>query len=555
MDCIELRKRYDQTKADRSAIEGVWELIEKYVVPFRGRFYGEEHESAMDWRRRELYDSTAVIANQSLASNMHSGLTNASYRWFDFRFRNKELNKDKEAQEWLTECADLVFITLQESNFNLEANETYLDLSSYGTSVIVEEAEEDSQKRFRELAFSAVPIGEAFFEQDHKGQIQYFYRQLNWTPLQIITKFGEQNVPDEVKEQYKKDSSADNTMEVVYAIFPRMDKMDSDVTSILAPLERPFGYKYFLHKDAQQIGEEGGYYEMPAFVPRWRKTTGSMWGHSPAMVVLSDILTLNQLVELILKAAEKVVDPPILTTRRGVFGDIDLDAGGTTVVADINGLKPFESGARFDVSDLQKRDLQQSIREAFFMDQLQLKESPQMTATEVQARFELMARLLGPTLGRLQSDFLDPLVQRTFRILFRYKQLPRIPDAVRAAQSELDIEYLGPMARAQKMDKVASIERWMAGIAQAAQMFPEMLDVPDPEEVARETARFLSVPPEVVRSKAQVTQIQRLKKQVQELAQQIELMKQGSEALKNAGQGMAAMGGGGNGQGQRIAAG
>lgn len=555
MDCVLLRKRFDMTKTDRSNIEGVWDLIEKYVVPFRGKFFSDENEGQINWRRRYIYDSTAVVSAQSLASNMHSGLTNSSYRWFDFQFRNKELNKNDEARTWLSTCADIVFMTLQESNFNLEANETYLDLASFGTSVIVEEVEETPEKSFKELAFSAVPVSEAYFEQDYKGQVAYFYRKLNWTPVQIVSKFGKQNVPEKIVEKAEKGTSSDSTEEVIFAIYPRKEFANADTSSVLPPEKRPFGYKYFLYKDAEQLGKEGGYYEMPAFIPRWRKTTGSMWGHSPAMVSLSDILTLNQLVELILKAAEKVVDPPTITTRRGVFGDIDLEAGGLTVVADMKAIAPFESKARFDVSDLQKRELQQAIREAFYMDQLQLKESPAMTATEVQARFELMARLLGPTLGRLQSDFLDPLVQRTFRILFRYKQLPPTPQVVRESQSEMDIEYLGPMARAQKMDKVTSIERWMANIAQAAEAFPEMLDVPEPTEAAREMALYLAVPPEIVRSKDKVTTIQKLKKQVTELRQQLEMMKEGSEALKNAGQGMAALGGGNGGGAEAVRSG
>ena len=42
-----------------------------------------------------------------------------------------------------------------------------------------------------------------------------------------------------------------------------------------------------------------------------------------------------------------------------------------------------------------------------------------MTATEVQVRYELMQRLLGPTLGRFQSEFLNPLIERVFGIMFR----------------------------------------------------------------------------------------------------------------------------------------
>ena len=148
-------------------------------------------------------------------------------------------------------------------------------------------------------------------------------------------------------------------------------------------------------------------------------------GNSPAMIALPDIMTLNQLVELIIRSSEKVVDPATLVTERGLISDLDLTPGGMTVVRDIEGsVKPYESRARFDVSELQREKLKDSVNRAFYVDQLQLKDSPAMTATEVQVRYELMQRLLGPTLGRLMSDFLDPLLSRTFSIMYRNGALP-----------------------------------------------------------------------------------------------------------------------------------
>ena len=89
-------------------------------------------------------------------------------------------------------------------------------------------------------------------------------------------------------------------------------------------------------------------------------------------------------------------------------------------------------------------------------DQLELNEGPQMTATEVQVRYELMQRLLGPTLGRLQSEFLNPIVERAFYSMLRGNALPPMPEVLQQIGGDLDIEYVGPLARSQKMDEVTS---------------------------------------------------------------------------------------------------
>ena len=540
MDCIQLRKRLDAQKTDRTNIEGIWNWIEKFVVPYRGLFFtANTSETENDWRRRQLFDSTAVIANQNLAANIHANVTNPLIRWFNVRFRQSSMNDLHEAKMWVQEVAELIYLALQESNFNLEANELYLDLTSFGTSFMAEEAIEDDIGAFKELAFECLPIYESFFDSDINGEVINYYRLMNWTPLQMVEKFGEEGVTQNIRDKAATAFGGTMREQVVYAIFKR-DEFDPATTStmqVLAPDARPYGYKYFLYASSEMLGEEGGYYEMPIYVPRWRKAAGSMWGHSPAMVCISDVLTLNQLVELILTAAEKVVDPPILTTRRGVFGDVDLRAGGQTTVAALNAIAPFESKARFDVSHLQKQELQNSINKTFFMDQLQLKESPAMTATEVNARVQLMQRLLGPTLGRIQSDWLDPLIERTFKILYRYGQLPRIPDVVTKGGAELEIEYLGTMARAQRYDEVAATERWLGNITAMSEKFQDVTDVVNSDQAARDMGLSMGVPAKYMNSRDQVKVTRNSRKQVEQVA----MAEQAGNAMKSVGEGVKAL--------------
>jgi hypothetical protein len=539
MDCLELKKRYDEQVTNRAAIENVWNLIEKFIVPYRAKFYPVQttSENELNWRRREIYDSTAIIANQNLAANIHANVTNPLIKWFSLRFRRSELNELHEAKVWLEEVGEQIYIALQESNFNLEANETYLDITSFGTSFLAEEVHETDTGNFRSLNFECLPVFSSYFEIDVDGSVINFYRSLSWTPLQIVDKFGAENVPENIRRKAEKPSSGTERVNVIFAIYKRREVKDAEVFQKLEAKARPYGFKYFLYDTSEQLGEEGGYYEMPVYAIRWRKTAGSEWGHSPAMVCLSDVLTLQQLVELIIKSAEKAVDPPIATTRRGVFGDVNLEAGGVSVVAGKDSIFPLESRARFDVSSLEKSQLQDSINRTFFMDQLQLKDSPAMTATEVNARFQLMQRLLGPTLGRLQSDFLDPLIERTFKILYRYQVLPPVPDILKQAGAEIEIEYLGTMARSQKYDELAAAERWLANVQAMAEIFPEVVDIPDADMAIRDMGLSSGVPAQYMNSRETVDEKRRAKQQQQETMETIALAQQGGEAMKSIGEG------------------
>ena len=522
MDGNNIVKRFDVLVSQRKTVEDVWDVINKLVVPFRGDFFRDvSSEHAVTWRdNREIFDSTAIDAAGTLAASIHGSLTSPAIRWFELAFRLESLNSNKEARQWLEEAAHKCFLALQDSNFNLEANETYIDLVSYGTSMIIEEVEEKNGE-FKRLNFQSVPVEETWFEQDHTGQANRAYRRFMWTVDQIATKFGEDALPDSMKDMVGNPQSMDKKYKVIMCIFPRGDKEDADTSKVLAPKERPFGMKYVLHKDAFELGEEGGYYEMPAFIPRWRKTSKSMWGHGPAMIALPDILTINSLVELILKATEKVVDPPTKVTERGLLSDLDLEPAGMTVVRTMDSMEPYESGARFDVSQLQREQLKQSIRSIFYVDQLELKESPAMTATEVQTRYELMQRLLGPTLGRLQSDYLDPLVQRTFNILYRAGEFGELPMSIaEEGDGELDIIYTGPLVRAQRADIAQGVSRWVASLAELGEVAPEVLDIPNWDAIGKELGSLEGVPAKLMNSDAEIKKSRKKKEQMMARTQQ-----------------------------------
>lgn len=503
MNNEEICQRFDHLESERrGSVEQIWDLIERFILPLRGDFYTTlNQEGEVDWHRRDIYDSTAIFACQSLAASLQGNLTSPAQKWFDLRYREDEMNDDDAAMEWLEECSDRIFNALHDANFDIEIAEGYLDLCGFGTSVLTEEIDEETGG----LIFSAIPVKEAFFEEDHNKQVTTLYRRIQWTPVQILTKFGEEGTPSDIKERAENPSSATTRETVIFCIYPRSLEAGiepPDPTKPIAPTKRPFGYKY-IHKNSKQLlGEEGGYYEMPAFVSRWRKTSGSRWGHSPGTVALSDILTLNQIKEATLEAAGKAIDPANLTEEGNIVGDLDLDRGGLTVVSDLDGLRPYESGTRFDVSNIEIAMLTESIRKAFYQDQLELKESPAMTATEVNVRYELMQRLLGPTLGRLKTDLLDPLIKRTFNLLLRSGQLPEIPEGMPAAN--MDIEYNGPLPRAQQAETAMAIRIWLEEIAALSEMYPQARDLPDVDKAFRMMAQLRGVPSKVTRSEEEI---------------------------------------------------
>lgn len=542
MENSQIVARFETLVTQRKTVDNVWDLIRRYVMPIRSDFVKEiRSEHSVEWRQnRNLFDSTAGQGLETLSSSLHGSLTSPATQWFELSFRDENLKKDKEANIWLENAANDVHGALQDSNFNLEISEAYIDLAGYGNAILIEEEDEEVEGK---VVFQSSPIQDSWFEEDSKGQVTNFYRKFVWTPLQIIDKFGDK-VPKKVKEAAKGAAQSNHKMDVIMCVFTRFDKKENrNSANVLAPKERPYGKKWLLKDGHELLGEEGGYYEIPTYVARWRKATGSQWGFGPSHLALPDILTANQLVEMILRATEKVVDPAVLVTERGLISDLDLGPAGLSVVRDMDSMQPFESRARFDVSELRLQALQDTIRSFYYVDQLQLKDSPAMTATEVQVRYELMQRLLGPTLGRLENDLLSPMIERTFNIRFRAGKFGQLPESlVQVGQdTAMDITYTGPLARAQKVDEAASIERWIGMVAELGQIHPESMDIPDWDEVLRTQAKLLGVPSKLTKSQPKVTAIRQKTAQMQAQQQQVAMQQAEGDAMKAQGEGQQAM--------------
>lgn len=538
MQTTEIITRFNKCKADRTTVDQLFELIERYVAPFRGEFFEDQFsEHQIDWRKPELYDSTAVIAAQILSSSMQGALTNPAVRWFQYLYDKPELASITQAAEWLQHAEHTTWHAIQNSNFNLEAAEFYLDLVTMGTSVMVEEFKDD------EMVYTSIPIKELYFDEGHDGRVINLYREHLWSTDQIVDKFGDKNLPEKIARIHSQGSPAQKKQKhkVIFCIYKRSDSIKSESSAKkLSAKKRPYGYKYVLYSTKEMIGQEGGYYDNPGFVTRWRKTSRSQWGFSPATVCLADILTLNSVAEITLEALGKVVDPSTLVTEFGLLSDLDLGRGGLTVVRSLDDVASYESKARFDVGELKSQNLQEAINRAFFVDQLEMKNSPAMTASEVHVRYELMQRLLGPTLGRLQTDFLDPMLERTFFMLLREKKIDPIPNEITEMEAEVTIEYTGPLARSQRMDGVNAVRSWATGLLEFKELVPGIDDYVHYDNLAKGTGYSMGVPSDYVRSDEEVKQIREQREVDEKARREAELAKlqgdakQSLEAGKNA---------------------
>lgn len=492
-------KRLGQLDSTKNQWSTHWQEILDYVMPRKAEVSVNYAKGAK--RTEKLYDSSAIHANTLLAASLQGTLTSASLPWFHLRTRDNSLNDSRDVQVWLEDCRNRMYKAFNSSNFNTEVHEFYLDICSVGTACIeVEEAEVG-------FNFRTLHISEYYIAENHKGQIDTLYRKFEYTARQAKQRWGDACGP-KVDDALK--NTPDKKLTFIHCVMPAEDYQGKAQTKL------PYVSIYICKDDKTVVGQ-GGYNEMPYLVTRWSKASGEEYGRSPAYNALPDIKTLNKAVELGLKAWAKAIDPPLLVEDDGVIGRVLTKPAGITVVRRGDAIKPLVTGARFDVSDMKETELRSAIKQAFFSDQLELQQGPQMTATEVQVRYELMQRLLGPTLGRFQTEFLNPLIERCFAIMQRnemFAPAPAVLDGI-----NIDIEYVGPLARSQRMEEATAVERLYEMAANLAQIAPEVMDNIDHDAAIRSRAELLGVPKDIMRDPGDIA-----KQREAQQAQQEEMM-------------------------------
>ena len=518
---MNLLNRLSTLETQRMTWEHHWQEVADYIVPRKADI--TKKRSPGDKRQELIFDGTAIHSAELLSASLHGMLTNASTPWFSLRYRDTETDEMDAAKEWLESATDVMYQAFQRSNFQEQVHELYHDLITFGTGVMFVESDEDNQVRF-----GTRHISECYVSEDDQGRVDTVYRKFKMPARAAAMRFGEDVLSQRMTKALAEDPYSEVT--IIHVVRPREDR---DVTKE-DTLNKPY-LSCYIDPEEKTVLSESGYDEFPYMVPRYLKASFELgYGRSPAMTALPDVKMLNKMSETTIRAAQKQVDPPLMVPDDGFMLPIRTVPGGLNFYRSgtRDRLEPLNIGANNPLGLSMEEQRRTAIRSAFFVDQLIMGEGPQMTATEVIQRTEEKMRLLGPVLGRLQAELLQPLINRVFNILVRQQAFPPAPDNLK--ELDLDIEYVSPLAKAQRSGDVQSVMRLFELIGPMGQLDPGVFDYMDTDGMVKYLIKVLGVPASVVRGEDEVYQVRTERSQQQAQQQQMAEMAQMAEAAGNA---------------------
>jgi hypothetical protein len=507
----QVKERFNYLKGERGTWENHWQELADYILPNRNDVTTTVWQGSK--RNLQLLDNTAMQANELLAGAMHGLLTNPTSEFFELTTGELELDNRDDVRKWMQLTTRDMHNVINNSNFQTEVHQYYLDLCCLGTAPMSIVEDDETIVRFQ-----AHHIKEIFAGENNKGKIDEVYREFSWNVRQIVGEFGEDvlKLSRELRDAWEK--NADIKFTLINAVYP-MDVANKNPND-----PRRFMSQYILCAENEVELKEAFFREFPFVVARWTKASGEIYGRSPGMNALPDAKTLNKMTETTIIGAQKTVDPPLQLPDDGFIMPIQTRPGGLNYyrAGSNDRIEPVFNDARIDFGFEAMRERRQRIRESFFVDQLQLNQGPQMTATEVLQRTEERMRLLGPMLGRQQSEFLRPMVDRVFEIMARRKgpyngrMIRPVPQVLLDRGKNLDVTYKSMVAKSQMINEMQAITRTMQAIAPFASIDQSVFDNFDGDAATRIIARGYGLPQEIIRDTAEIEEIRESRQQAQQ---------------------------------------
>lgn len=527
-------RRVSQMDKERSSFISHWKTTAEFISPRRGRFEITDRNQGAP-RHKSIINSKGTQALNTARAGLFAGIMSPTRPWFDLTMPDPDLAQFQPVKVWLRQVAQQIRSVFNTSNLYNMAPTMIGETLLFGTGCISHLDDTEDLARFYTHT-----AGSYLISQNDKFEIDTLARQFMMTAEQMAIQFGEQNLSTAVKTAIARHELS-SWFPVVQFIEPNDDfRLDN-------PLSKFKKFKSVKYEpdntDKSVMLSESGFDEFPAYCPRWGTTGEDIYGtECPGMVTLGDVKQLQVEEKRKAQAIDKMVNPPLTGPASVRNVPVSSLPGGLTIYDGDPSRNKLESlyAVNINLQDL-KEDIskvERRIDEAFYVD-LFLAIS-NMEGIQPRNQLELSERnserllQLGPVLERMQGEFLDPLIERTFNQLLKNDLLPPPPEEI--SGQPLKVDYISSLAQAQRAVDTRSIDRltqFVAGLKQA-----EMSDGKkfNDDAAIKEYATLVGTPPDIMTPDDEVAAARQAEAQQAQQAQRMEMMQQSAQAAAAAGQ-------------------
>jgi len=434
----------------------------------------------------ELHDITARTEGRSMASGLSALIIPAGQEFYDLKGADRQVRDDSEVEEYMAELTEDVHEEMFGTNFIEELNAALESLVFFGNADIF-----PNWTRTTGLTYRSYPIGSYQLRQNKDGKIDTKILTLKRTARQLKQQFPDtigEHVKKALEEQERGSNNTNQIFQIIQIIQPRSDFDRNKVDNLNMPFQ-----SVFVAELDRNILAESGFRFFPFAVPRWFRSPGETYGRGIGTEILPQVRKLNLLEADKTQAGNRWVEPP-LEVLESFDGTVNLSPRAQNFVMELNSIKAIDLGAKgsYPISREELEEQRGIIREAFFktaFEPLTGLTGDRRTTEEIRGRLGEALKKLSLPLGRIFSELLTPLIERTVRLLIQNGVVRQPPPQLRRTK----IVYTGPLALALRDQHVIAFDNWLTFTERMEELQPGTIDNIDFDEASRDLARFMGV--------------------------------------------------------------
>lgn len=537
--------RLEALKNGRSRLESEWKSVGSFLAPDTGCFNepsSDKNSNKDPYYKQNINTLPAYYVN-NLATAMVSNLTPSRLKWFGLHVENET----REESIWLTNAMNRLYRMFSASGLYENLYGAFKETIVYGCNMLG--IQRDFKKGFK---FVPTTIGEYWIAEGQEGTISTVYRRFAMTNIQLLEKFGKENLPANIIMALDKDNT-EELHNVIHAVEPNPNYLPSFENYN----NKPYISAYFLEdNNSEDFLDFRTTSYFPFMCARWERVENNPYGIGVGRQIIGDVRSLQAFERDLAKASKKKIDPPLKASNNLKNSLKDASANGVTYTDDPQGFTALYNvnyetrEALENITRITQRIYQLTYNDLFYA---LLNKDKSMSATEAQGIQQEKMTMLGSVVERLQTEFLKNLVETAFTIAYQDGWFGQPPESL--IGKDMRVEYTSLLAMSQDINDLSMIERYLrfvssvAGINPAAARKPDILAMCDFYAKRLGIDQSLNVPNEVVQEQEalaaqQQQQMQQAQMQQDNLVAQAKAAKELSQANTNAGGALEEMLGG-----------
>lgn len=428
MDIKQLRSYYDQAKLELENFRSVQYDIYKHVIPGKNSWKGGD-DTVGERTDLDIFNSDPVTSVSQFRDNLVSLTIPAGSKFFNIKPNNNSVVVDENVLE---NVSDVIFNQLNSSNFYQAISESFLDLAAGTGGFTV-----NFDKQNNILYFTSLDMSKVSFLEDHLGKITYVFKEFG------MLNQNQQNLlfPDV-------DFQKDQNISIIECVYPVGNKFVYMITN------STFSKVYKMQETATN----------PFIIFRWSKRPSENRGRGILHELIGAIKMTNRMARDVMDATSLVIMPPVVTDNSSGlnYNNLVIAPGKIITVDNVNSVfKPFPTSPNLPFGYEAIGLNNAKIDKALMINVLGNVGGKELTATEVNARMQLAANILGAAYNRLQREMLSPMFDRIIDLLSSNGIIEPIDKDMMGNSIKVKLAYFSPIVNA---DAVIQAQKTMQTI-------------------------------------------------------------------------------------------